>query len=127
MGIEGRVRLAGLVSPSRICQMLWAMDMLVHTSDHEGLPLVLVQGLLAGLPVASFDLDGAREVIESDKIGYLLSPWVVDELIGAIEATLSGRGSAKPMCEQDRARLARRFSWVDTVDKLEELYSLLLN
>lgn len=127
MGVEGRVRLAGLVSPSRIRQMLWAMDMLVHASDHEGLPLVLVQGLLAGLPVASFDLDGAREVITSDKIGYLLRPWAIDDFVGAIEATLSGRGSAKPMCEQDRARLARRFSWVDTVDKLEELYRLLLN
>ena len=127
MGIEGRVRLAGLVRPSRVREMLWAMDMLVHTSDHEGLPLVLVQGLLAGLHIASFDLDGAREVIESDKIGYLLSPGVASELVGAIEATLSGKGPARPLCEKDRLHLAKRFSWGSTVDKLEELYSVLLN
>lgn len=126
LGIDGRVRLAGLVSPDRVGKMLWAMDMLVHTSDHEGLPLVLVQGLLAGLPVAAFDLDGASEVIESDKIGYLLKAGAHEELIGAIEATISGRGSAKGLSEQARASLAKRFSWVSTVAGLEELYSSLL-
>ena len=45
-----RVRLAGLVQPSEIPELLWAMDMLVHTSLHEGLPRAVVQGLLAGLP-----------------------------------------------------------------------------
>ncbi len=127
MGIERRVRLAGLVSPDRVREMLWAMDMLVHTSDHEGLPLVLVQGLLAGLPVASFDLDGAREVIESDKMGYLLEAGKVDQFVGAIEATINGRGPAKSISEQDRARLAGRFSWVRTVEGLEKLYGSLLD
>ena len=60
-------------------------------------------------------------------MGYLLSSGAVDELVGAIEAVLGGKSPAEPLCEEDRLRLATRFSWVRTVDKLEELYSLLLN
>ncbi len=126
MGIDQRVRLADLVSPARVREMLWAMDMLVHTSEHEGLPLVLVQGLLAGLPVAAFDLDGAREVIVPDKTGYLVKAGSVEQLAGAIEATISATGPVEPLSDQARARLAQRFSWVPMVERLEQLYSSLL-
>jgi glycosyltransferase involved in cell wall biosynthesis len=126
MGIDQRVRLAGLVSPARVPEMLWAMDMLVHASEHEGLPLVLVQGLLAGLPVVAFDLDGAREVIVPDKTGYLVKAGSVEQLAGAIEATITATGPVKPLSNQARARLAECFSWVPMVDRLEQLYSSLL-
>ncbi len=126
MGIAPRVRLAGLVSPSRVPEMLWAMDMVLHTSEHEGLPLVLVQALLAGLPVAAFDLDGAREVIDGGKTGYLIKPGAAEQLVGAIEATITATGPVKPMSGQDRALLAERFSWIKMVDRLEELYASLL-
>jgi glycosyltransferase involved in cell wall biosynthesis len=127
MGIDQRVRLAGLVSPARVPEMLWAMDMLVHASEHEGLPLVLVQGLLAGLPVAAFDLDGAREVIVPDKTGYLVKAGSVDQLAGTIEATITATGPVKPLSNQARARLAECFSWVPMVERLEKLYSSLLH
>ena len=88
MGVAERFRLAGLVEPSVVPEMLHAMDMLVHTSLHEGLPLAVVEALIAGLPVAAFDLDGAKEVIEADRTGYLLKPRCVAELSRAIEATM---------------------------------------
>ena len=117
-----RVRLTGLIEPCQVPQMLWAMDMLVHTSLHEGLPRAVVQGLLAGLPVVAFDLDGAREVIEQGRTGYLLRPGCVEDLAEAIETVVSGTGSVKAPSADVRASLAERFSWQRMVEELEGFY-----
>ena len=39
------------------------MDIVVHASLREGLARVLPQALIAGKPVVSYDVDGAREVV----------------------------------------------------------------
>ena len=124
--LADRVRLTGLIEPGRVPETLWAMDMLVHTSLHEGLPRAVVQGLLAGLPVAAFDLDGASEVIERDRTGYLIKPCSVPELVEAIEGVLTGSGPVKRPSADVRAELEERFSWERMVDSLEELYYSLL-
>ena len=118
----GRVKLTGLIDPSQVPQALWAMDALVHTSLHEGLPRAVVQGLLAGLPVVAFDLDGAREVINPNVTGYLTKPGCLPELIGAIDSIVSGTGPVKAPSNAVRAELAQRFSWQHMVEQLEGLY-----
>ena len=117
-----RVRLTGLIDPCQVPQMLWAMDMLVHTSLHEGLPRAVVQGLLAGLPVVAFDLDGAREVIEQGRTGYLVKPGCVADMVQAVESVVSGTGSVKAPSADVCASLAERFSWRRMVEELEGLY-----
>ena len=117
-----RVKLAGLVDPGQVPRMLWAMDVLVHTSLHEGLPRAVVQGLLAGLPVVAFDLDGAREVISSGVTGYLVRPGSVADLTAAIDSVVSGTGPVKAPSSDVRAELAERFSWQRMVEQLEGLY-----
>jgi len=117
-----RVRLTGLIDPSQVPQMLWAMDMLVHTSLHEGLPRAVVQGLLASLPVVAFDLDGAREVIRAGKTGYLVKPGCLADLVQSMECIISGTGSVRAPSADMRAELAQRFSWQRMVEQLEGLY-----
>ena len=120
-----RVRLTGLVDPGEVPQLLWTMDALVHTSVHEGLPRAVVQGLLAGLPVVAFDLDGAREVIEPGKNGYLVEPGSVHNLVEALDRVIGGTGPVNTPSAEMRAALAERFSWQRMVDRLERLYSSL--
>jgi glycosyltransferase involved in cell wall biosynthesis len=62
----------GLVPPERIPALMSAMDMVAHTSQWEGLARVLPQALLAGKPVISYDVGGAREVVRPGETGYLL-------------------------------------------------------
>ena len=124
--LAGKVHLTGLVQPKRVPEMLWAMDMLVHTSLHEGLPRAVVQGLLAGLPVAAFDLDGAREVIADGLNGYLIRPESVSELRQAIQAVIEGSSTVKPPSALQIEELAQKFSWRVMVEKLETLYESLV-
>ncbi|MEZ5947920.1 MAG: glycosyltransferase [Planctomycetaceae bacterium] len=58
--------------PTRIPELLQALDMVVHTSQWEGLARVLPQALIAGKPVISYDIDGAREVVLPGRTGLLV-------------------------------------------------------
>ena len=72
LGLTKHFIFTGLVPPDCVPELIHAMDIVVHASMWEGLARVLPQGLIAGKPVISFDIDGAREVIISGETGYLL-------------------------------------------------------
>ena len=63
----------GLVPPARVPELIQASDIIVHASYWEGLARVLPQALIAGKPVVSYDVDGAREVVIPGETGYLLA------------------------------------------------------
>ena len=79
-GLQDHIRFAGLIPPERIPDYLGAMDIVVHASLREGLARVLPQALIAGKPVVSFDVDGAREVVLPGVTGFLVRPCDVDAL-----------------------------------------------
>ncbi|MDA1159929.1 MAG: glycosyltransferase family 4 protein, partial [Planctomycetota bacterium] len=79
LGLSGHFILTGLVPPERIPELISAADIVAHTSEWEGLARVLPQGLIAGKPVVSYDVDGAREVVIPEETGYLLP---VEEITG---------------------------------------------
>src|SRR5262249_31761496 len=64
----------GLIPPGRIPEYVGAMDVLVHASLREGLARALPQALIAGKPVISYDVDGAREVAITGETGFLVPP-----------------------------------------------------
>ncbi len=122
----GTVRFTGLVPPERIPGLLAASDCLVHASLREGLPRVLVQAHLAGLPVVSFDLDGAPEVVEDGRTGRLVPARDVGALAGAM--TDLGLDGAKRAAfgKLGRERALERFSARALVRSTDRLYRELL-
>lgn len=99
-GLTEYFRFVGLVPPEKLPAYLGAMDVVVHTSLREGLARVLPQALLAGKPVVSYDIDGAREVVLEDETGHLIPPRNISSLSRAI---ISLAGDA-----QKRHRFGRR-------------------
>ncbi|MEZ6074501.1 MAG: glycosyltransferase family 4 protein [Pirellulaceae bacterium] len=84
LGLTKHFVFTGLVPPERVPYYLSAMDVLVHTSLREGLARTLPQALIAGKPVVSYDVDGAREVVLPGETGFLLPPKSVAPLAEAI-------------------------------------------
>ncbi|MBI2899590.1 MAG: glycosyltransferase family 4 protein [Planctomycetes bacterium] len=111
------VTFAGLVSPERIPEMLAAMDLLVHTSFREGLPRAIPQAVIAGVPVAAFDCDGAREVVRPGITGELVPPGDTDGLHAAIALV---RGLRVP--DAVRRDFAGRFDRRNMVVAIEMAY-----
>lgn len=140
--VADRIIFAGLVDPSQIPAMLGAMDLVVHASLREGLARVLPQALLAGRPVVSYDIDGAREVVEDGVTGYLVPPpekgavplsdttngsiRAVDELAQAILKILRDQKTAREMALKGRERCIDRFRAETMVKKISHLYQQLM-
>ena len=83
LGLEKHFIFTGLLKPGQIANCIATMDLLVHASYREGLPRVLVQALSAQVPAISYDIGGAKEVIQNGKNGYLIPAGNLPELQGS--------------------------------------------
>jgi glycosyltransferase involved in cell wall biosynthesis len=72
LGVAGAVRLLGQRGDAR--GLLDAADVFVLPSRHEGMPLVLLEAMDAGLPVVATRVIGSAEVVAEGETGLLVRP-----------------------------------------------------
>jgi glycosyltransferase involved in cell wall biosynthesis len=125
-GLTGRVRLTGLLPPQRMPAVMHATDVLVHCSLREGLARTLPQAMLAGRPVISFDVDGAREVVDQTT-GVLLAPGDVGGLREAVRRLAGSAELRRRLGAAGRQRCRRLFDHRRMVEQIEGLYRRLLS
>lgn len=125
-GLADLFHFTGLATPERIPALIGAMDILVHTSLREGLARALPQALLAGKPVVSFDIDGAREVVIPGQTGYLISPRDVPSLAASLAELAGDAGLRQRLGEAGQGRCATQFCYREMTWRLHELYDRLL-
>ncbi len=125
MGLRHAFHFVGLVPPTRIPELLNAIDAVVHPSLREGLARVLPQSLLVGRPVISYDIDGAREVVLPET-GILLPPRDIEGLKAAILQLATDSTLRDAMGREGRARFADRFRHETMTAQLRSLYERLL-
>jgi len=121
-GLEGHFQMVGLVPPERIPELLAAMDIVVHASLREGLARVLPQALIAGKPVVSYDVDGAREVVIDDETGYLLPPKSVDAMAESLERLAADVALRQRLGSEGRRRFTEPFRHEQMTARLRDLY-----
>jgi glycosyltransferase involved in cell wall biosynthesis len=69
LGLQEHVRLLG--SRRDVPRLLFAADLFLLTSISEGIPLTIIEGMAAGLPVVSTDVGGVREILGDPAVGKL--------------------------------------------------------
>ncbi len=126
-GLSEHFRFTGLVEPARIPALLGAMDILVHTSLREGLARTLPQALLAGKPVVSYDIDGAREVVTPGETGYLLAPQSIEPLEAALLELAGDAELRQRLGQTGRERFTDRFRHQTMTAELRRIYEKLLS
>lgn len=122
LGIARHFHFTGLVPPERIPYYLSCMDALVHTSLREGLARTLPQALIAGKPVISYDVDGAREVVIDGETGFLLPARSVSELAEAMLKLAGDAALRRQMGQGGASRFAQQFDHRTMTRKIRELY-----
>lgn len=126
LGLTNRFIFAGLVPPEEIPKYLSAMDLLVHTSLREGLARTLPQALIAGRPVISYDIDGAREVVIDGETGFLLPPKSISELADAIKRLACDPQLRQRFGMEGRARFTDQFRHREMTRRIRVLYQEVL-
>ncbi len=88
-GLTGRVSMIGQVDQVRLRDVYRGSVYVNPSSAAEGFQTTLLEAALAGATVATYDVGGAREVLESGAVGELVRPGDVDSLASAVGRCLS--------------------------------------
>jgi glycosyltransferase involved in cell wall biosynthesis len=109
----GRVHFLGATDGS--AEVLAAADVLALSSDSEGVPGILIEAGLSGLPVVATDVGWVSDVVRPDVSGLLVPPAEPEQLGAALRKALDernrlGRGG-RELClaEFDLATIAEKW------------------
>lgn len=123
LDLTQKIVLHGRLSPDKVPGRLLASDIFVFpTLRVEGLPMVLVEAIFAGLPIVAFDMGGVSDVVQDGVNGYLLSS---GDLIGfkAKLRELVENTDLRNQMGKASLELAEKFFSIDTmVSKYENIF-----
>lgn len=114
-GLEGSVRLLGPCQRDEIRALLGRSDAIALSSildssgRREGIPVSLMEGMAAGLPVISSRLSGIPELVTNGESGLLADPGDEAGLAEAIQTLAADPALRRRMGAAGRARVERDF------------------
>lgn len=121
-GLTDRFHFSGLVPPEDVPDLIHAADFVVHTSRREGLARVLPQALIAGKPVVSYDIDGAREVVRNGQTGFLVPAGDLAGLTDAIGQLASEPELRRQLGVNGRERFTDQFRHQTMTSRIRSVY-----
>jgi glycosyltransferase involved in cell wall biosynthesis len=87
-GLSGSFELLG--ARGDIAGLMAGADLLVNSSEHEGLPITLIEAAMSGVPIVATDVGGNGEVVEDGVNGFLVPPSDPEALARRIVDALTG-------------------------------------
>ena len=124
LDIAERVTLTGFRSD--IPELLRASDIFVLSSRWEGLPTVVIEAMMASLPVVATRVGGLPELVEEGVSGLLVPPGSPAALHGALARLVADPAQRQAMGKAGRDRALRLFSLSRMVRETDWLYAELL-
>jgi glycosyltransferase involved in cell wall biosynthesis len=124
LGLADRFRFTGLMPPDQIPLVIQSSEILVHCSLREGLARTLPQAMLCARPAISFDVDGAREVVNPNT-GRLVEPKNVPQLVEACAELIQDRALRERLGRTAQESVKTKFAPDTMVDTIEEVYQRL--
>lgn len=121
VGFGDCVRLVGLVKD--LPGLLSAADIFCLPSSYEGLPLVLLEAMAAGLPTVGFAIDGVSDVLTDKAQGRLVKPGDVAGLAEALGSLLCNAEERRRFGAAARSAVIRDHGFQTVVNRLESVYS----
>ncbi len=126
LGIGDLITWTGFVED--IQAELKQIDLLVLPSLFgEGLPMVVLEAMAAGVPVIASHVEGIPEAIRHREEGLLVEPGSVSQLAIAIEEMIAGEPDYLSLSAQARQRHAECFSAAAMAADVADVYRRVMN
>lgn len=120
-----RLKLSNVIFTGRrtdVNKLLTAMDIFVLLSVSEGLGIVIIEAMAAGLPVVATKIGGISEIVSNGISGILVPPEDPDAIANAIIMLLNDKEMAKRMGATGRGIYEQQFTSELMVKSIEEVY-----
>lgn len=108
LGVDRRTSFAGYRAD--VPAVLAELDVLALPSHSEGLPLVVLEAMTAGLPIVATRVGGTPEAVVDGETGYLVEAGDVAGLAAALSRVVGRPDRGRALGEAGRERARREFS-----------------
>lgn len=132
MKIEGLsdndVHFLGAMPHKQVADFIKSLDMFVlpckkdNQGDMDGIPVVLMEAMLSGVPVISTELSGIPELVVNQETGLLVRPNNVQELSDAIVCLINNDDLRERMLKKAVFKVKDEFSLQGNTDKLSSMF-----
>lgn len=125
LGLENSCRFLGHYA--NVKELFNAADILVQSSDYEGTPTVVVEGMAMELPIVATDVGGTAQLLHNGVHGRVVARRDPDALARAIEDTISEQETTTRYVKAARARVETDLSFAKRTEYLMDHYAQLVN
>jgi glycosyltransferase involved in cell wall biosynthesis len=116
--VPSRLTLLGALPEEDVCRELARADVFVLPSLMEGLPVVLMEAMAAGVPVVAPRLAGIPELVEDGVSGLLFAPADWGELAARLARLIADPAERSRLGAAGRARVAAEYDVDRAVEPL---------
>jgi glycosyltransferase involved in cell wall biosynthesis len=120
LGLDDVVRLGGFAED--LDAVLGMADMMVHSSLVEGVPLSIMHGMAAGLPIVASDAGGIAEVIHHGRTGLVVAKNDPQGFAEAVISLLERPDLARALGSAARHAVEHEHSIASAVRHVEQVY-----
>lgn len=120
LGIADKVIFLGYVADMR--QEYQRADLVVQSSLTEGLPNVVLEVAVLGIPLLATDVGGTAEVVEHSVSAWLIRGGAKSELEAGIRKFVLEPGTYRAMAGVSRKRVLERFSRENRAHRVSQIY-----
>ena len=118
-----RIHFTGWLTPAQLVEWYLAADVLAVPSWYEPFGMVILEGMLYGLPIVAAAVGGPLEILEHGRTGILCPPKNADALGDAIVKLVTDADLRRRIGLAAAAEVRDRWLWPHVVRKMREVYS----
>jgi len=124
VGLDPYVRWIGFTDD--LWQLFALSDIQVHPTDNEGIPLAIVHGMAAAMPIVATAVGGVPEVLTDGASARLIQPRDEQAFIDATLDLINHPERARAFGQAAQQFVAEEYSVAKGVERLTSLYSQLV-
>lgn len=120
LGLAEKVQFIGFHSDLQ--PLLQVADIMTHPSHVEGVPIAILLGMSAGLPIVISDVGGVRETIKHDRTGILVKENDVEGFAQQVARLIEDREFARQLGNRARSFVSNEYSIQTAVSNVFDTY-----
>lgn len=119
---SSRIDFTGWLTPSQLDRWYAAADLLVVPSRYEPFGMVVLEGMLHGLPIVASAIGGPAEILDEGRTGLLVPPRDAHALAEAITRLVKNPALRIRIGAAAAREVRRRWSWPKRVRRMRAVY-----
>jgi glycogen(starch) synthase len=121
-GYGERIHFTGWLTPDEVAAWYHRADVLVVPSRYEPFGMVILEGMLHGLPIVAANVGGPAEILKHQHTGLLFPPMNVGSLSRQLARLVTSASLRRQIGLRAADQARSRWLWPQTVEQMRQVY-----